>query len=153
MVKIVRTNSDDGDFIELVRQLDLELWKRYGEEQSYFDRFNKIDSIKHVVVAYKDSKPVGCGAFKEFDKSVAEIKRMYVAPDVRGHGIAVTVLTDLETWAIELNYSECILETGVEQPEAIRLYEKCEYKVISNFGQYADVKSSVCMRKQLVVNR
>ena len=153
MIRIIKTNSENTDFIELVRQLDLELWKRYGEEQSYFDRFNKLDSIKNVVVAYKDSRPVGCGAFKEYDKSLAEIKRMYVAPEVRGLGIAVTVLTNLETWASELGYSECILETGNEQPEAIRLYEKCGYKVIPNFGQYADVKSSVCMRKQMVVNR
>jgi putative acetyltransferase len=149
MVKIIRTNSDNKDFIELVKQLDHELWKRYGEEQSFFDRFNKLDSIKHVVVAYQDSKPIGCGAFKEYEKSIAEIKRMYVAADVRGLGIAGKILTDLETWAAELMYSECILETGVEQPEAIRLYEKSGYKVIPNFGQYAGVTVSVCMGKKV----
>jgi putative acetyltransferase len=149
MVNIVRTNSDNGDFIDLVKQLDLELWKRYGEEQSFFDRFNKLNSIKHVVVAYQNTKPVGCGAFKEYEKSIAEIKRMYVAPEVRGLGIAAAILTDLETWAFELKYSECILETGIEQPEAIRLYEKCGYKVIPNFGEYAGVKVSVCMGKRV----
>jgi putative acetyltransferase len=149
MVKVVRTNSDDNDFIGLVKQLDLELWKRYGEEQSFFDRFNKLDSIKHAIVAYQDSKPVGCGAFKEYEKTVAEIKRMYVAPEVRGLGIAGVVLTNLEAWASEFGYKETILETGVEQPEAIRLYEKCGYKVIPNFGPYAGVKVSVCMGKMI----
>jgi putative acetyltransferase len=153
MIRIIRTNSDNSDFIALVKQLDKELWSRYGEEQSFFDRFNKLDSIKQVVTAYMDDKPVGCGAIKEYSSDIAEVKRMYVAPEVRGKGIAVKVLRELEQWASELTFDECILETGVEQPEAIRLYEKCGYAVIPNYGQYAGVKSSVCMGKNLPTNK
>ena len=51
--------------------------------------------------------------------------------------------------AIELTYKECILETGIKQPEAIGLYLKNDYKIIPNYGQYAEAENSVCFRKVL----
>ncbi|MEO6589269.1 MAG: GNAT family N-acetyltransferase, partial [Pyrinomonadaceae bacterium] len=59
------------------------------------------------------------------------------------------ILAELENWAKELNFSECILETGLKQPEAIRLYQKSGYETILNYGQYAGVENSVCMKKVL----
>jgi putative acetyltransferase len=53
----------------------------------------------------------------------------------------------LETWASELSFEKCILETGKRQPEAIRLYEKNGYKRIPNYGQYAQIENSVCFEK------
>jgi ribosomal protein S18 acetylase RimI-like enzyme len=76
-----------------------------------------------------------------------EIKRMYVPPQFRGNGYASLVLEELETWAKELGYKKCILETGLKQPEAIRLYEKNNFQKIPNYGQYADVENSVCFEK------
>jgi hypothetical protein len=59
------------------------------------------------------------------------------------------VLRELETWAGELHYTSCLLETGLKQPEAIRLYEKNGYALIPNYGQYAGVDNSVCFEKVL----
>ncbi|MBL7922095.1 MAG: GNAT family N-acetyltransferase [Bacteroidia bacterium] len=144
-----RTNSDDPDFLPLVRELDKDLKIRDGEEHAFFAQFNKIDSIKHVVIAYENNKAVGCGAFKPYEEKITEIKRMYVPPQHRGKGIASAVLSELEKWCKELNYNKCILETGKKQPEAIALYHKSNYKVIPNFGQYAQVESSVCFEKHI----
>ena len=146
---INRTNSDHPDFQRLVMQLDKDLQERYGSEQAFFDQFNKLDSIRHVVVAYAEGEPVGCGAIKAYAPTTAEVKRMYVAPPFRGQGIALQVLTALEQWAQELGFSSCILETGKKQPEAIRLYEKAGYGVIPNYGQYIGVEMSVCMEKRV----
>jgi ribosomal protein S18 acetylase RimI-like enzyme len=55
----------------------------------------------------------------------------------------------VESWAAELNYPECILETGKNQPEAIRLYKKAGYAIINNYGQYENVENSVCMKKTM----
>jgi len=147
LLKIQRTNSEDLDFIELVRQLDADLAIRDGDDHSFYDQFNKLDHIKQVVVIYEDFKPIGCGAIKEFEANTVEIKRMYTIPNVRGKGIASKVLKELEQWALELSYSKCILETGVKQPEAIRLYEKNGYTLIPNYGQYAGVENSFCFEK------
>ena len=74
---------------------------------------------------------------------------MFVSTENRGKGIAGKILDGLEAWAKELNFQECILETGFKQPEAIALYKKSGYEVIPNYGQYAGVVNSVCMRKRI----
>jgi GNAT superfamily N-acetyltransferase len=147
MATLVRTNSDNADFRELIVLLDADLQIRDGDEHSFYAQFNKIDKIRHVVVAYENEQAVGCGAFKEYSAGAAEIKRMFVRPENRGRGIAGRILTELENWAKEFNFAECILETGVKQPEAIRLYQKSGYETILCYGQYLNVENSVCMKK------
>ncbi len=147
MYKLIRTNSDNADFQSLVRELDIDLAIRDGEDHAFFAQFNKIAAIKYVVVAYQNETAVGCGAIKEYEAQMMEVKRMYVLPEKRGKGIASLVLKELENWAKELGYPKCILETGEKQPEAIALYKKNHYQVIPNYGQYADVESSVCFEK------
>lgn len=146
-MRILRTDSENKDFVELVRLLDADLAKRDGDDHSFYAQFNKIDKIKHVVVAYENEIPLGCGAIKQFDQRTMEIKRMYTSPHSRGKGIASIVLSELEKWATELSYEKCILETGIRQPEAIGLYKKNEYKLIPNYGQYAEVENSRCFEK------
>ena len=150
MTNLVRTNSDNADFRELVALLDADLAIRDGDEHSFYAQFNKVDAIRHVVVAYVGETAVGCGAFKEYEKRTAEIKRMFVRENVRGRGIAGKILAELEVWAKEQGFSECILETGVKQPEAIRLYQKSGYEKIPSYGQYLNVENSVCMRKLIL---
>jgi len=147
VINLIRTNSDNSDFRELVALLDQDLQIRDGDEHSFYAQFNKVDKIRHVVVAYEDGEAAGCGAIKEYAEGVTEIKRMFVRAERRGRGIAGKILAELETWAKELNFSECVLETGLKQPEAIALYQKSGYKTIPNYGQYAGVENSVCMKK------
>jgi putative acetyltransferase len=152
MISIKRTNSDNLDFQELVALLDQELRIRDGEEHSFYAQFNKIDKIKHAVAAYKEDISIGCGAIKRYEEKIAEIKRMFVRPEFRGLSIGYSILKELEQWSIELNYVECILETGKKQPEAIRLYQKAGYILIPNYGQYENVENSVCMKKSINSN-
>ncbi len=149
MVRTIRTNSEDQDFRGLVKQLDADLAIRDGSEHAFYAQFNKVDLIKHVVIAYDDKTPIGCGAIKELTSDSMEVKRMYTSPGSRGKGVASTVLNELEKWAAELSYKKCLLETGKKQPEAIALYLKSRYKVIPNYGQYAGVENSICFEKEL----
>ncbi|HYC86794.1 MAG TPA: GNAT family N-acetyltransferase, partial [Chryseosolibacter sp.] len=147
--EIKRTMSEDVDFRGLVGLLDAELWQRYPQEQSQHDPFNKIENNHTVLVVYRDGMPAGCGCFKTFDTSTVEIKRMFVHPRHRGHGLGFTIIDNLEQWACELGYSRAILETGPNQPEAIRLYQKSGYSRISNYGPYVGMERSICMQKLL----
>jgi putative acetyltransferase len=147
MIKLIRTDSDNQDFQSLVVMLDAELQIRDGEDHAFYAQFNKTDSIKNVVVAYSDDKPIGCGAFKFYDDKTVEIKRMFVKAENRGQRIAKQILDELENWANQLGYSTFILETGVNQPEAIRLYQREGYAVIPNYGQYEGIENSICMQK------
>jgi len=150
MITLTRTTSDNADFQRLVKALDSDLKIRDGEEHSFFAQFNKIDAIKHVVVAYEDGIAVGCGAVKAYSENTMEVKRMFVPLEKRGKGIASLVLKELEKWCSEMGFSKCILETGIKQPEAIQLYKKNNYMLIPNYGQYAGVESSVCFEKELI---
>lgn len=149
-MNLVRTNSENDDFVYLVKQLDAYLKITDGEEHDFYNQYNNIDVLKHVIVAYIDNKPVGCGAFKEFNKDSVEIKRMFTNPDTRGNGIASAVLEALEIWTKELQYNTCILETGIRQVEAVSFYKKSKYKIIPNYGQYATMENSLCFEKELI---
>lgn len=149
MITLTKTDPANPDFISLVSLLDHEVQGRYGEVHQFLAQFNKLDSIKHVIIAYIEGKPAGSGAIKAYAEDVAEIKRMFVHPDFRGQGVAKTILAALEDWARELNYKSVILETGIKQPEAIALYRSSKYKQIPNFGQYAGVDICLCFEKEL----
>ena len=149
MLTFLRTNSTHQDFITLVRQLDVELATIDGDEHDFYAQYNKIDKINHVIIAYENELPIACGALKQFSENAMEVKRMYTLASYRGKGIASGVLIQLEKWAAEMNYSHCILETGIRQPDAIRLYGKNGYLPIPNYGQYAGVENSRCFEKAL----
>jgi GNAT superfamily N-acetyltransferase len=149
MDNLIRTDSQNLDFKNLVRLLDAELAITDGEEHAFYDQFNKIDMIKYVVVGYFENRPVACGAIKEFDALTMEVKRMYVVKSERGKGQASRILKALENWAREMSYSRCVLETGIRQPDAIALYKKNSYTLIPNYGQYIGVENSLCFEKYL----
>lgn len=148
MMKLIRTNSENQDFIQLVKMLDEYLAYTDGEDHAFYDQFNKIDMLKHCVVLYEEENPVGCGAIKPYDHDSAELKRMFVIPEFRGKGYASQILSELENWAKELGFESVILETGIKQLEAIKLYGKT-YELTENYGQYEGVKNSLCFKKQL----
>ena len=151
MITIKRTNSEDLAFQKLTKELDVDLEVYYKEEQSFYDKLNVIDKIESVVVAYNEKgSPVGCGGIKRFSESEAEIKRMYVPSTHREKGIATLILTELEVWSTELNFQKCILETLKDKPYAIAFYEKNNYNVIPNFGEYIEAENSICFEKVLL---
>jgi GNAT superfamily N-acetyltransferase len=150
MIKLQRTTSDNEDFRLLISELDKELRSRYQEKQAIYDQYNIIENNPNVVIAYREEMPVGCGCFKKFDDRSVEIKRMFVRPEYRGQKIAASILQQLENWAIELNISGTVLETGIKQPDAIHLYRKSGYIVVENYGPYKGLPESICMQKNLV---
>jgi len=149
MVTIIRTDSENQDFMVLVYQLDAELAILDGDDHAFYAQFNKTDKLKYVLLAYEGRRPIGCGAIREYEPGIMEVKRMYTVSDYRGKGVASMVLAELEAWAQEMLYDTCVLETGKRQPDAIGLYRKSGYTIIPNYGQYAQMENSVCFKKRL----
>lgn len=150
MISLIRTDSKNKDFIELVKQLDAFLAITDGDDHDFYNQYNGLDNIEHVIVGYMDSIPVACGAIKQFDAKTMEIKRMFTSEKSRGKGMASKVLVELEKWALELSFERCILETGIRQIEAVHLYKKNKYILIENYGQYAGIEESLCFEKKLI---
>ena len=147
-MKLLKTNSNHSDFQKLTQLFDDYLVEIDGDEKDFFAQYNQI-YIDNVIICYEDEVAVGCGAFKEYEPKVAEIKRMYVKPEFRGKGLGKQILNELTKWAKENGFQHAILETSNQLKNAISLYQKTGYEVIPNYGQYIDVESSVCMKKIL----
>lgn len=146
---IKRTTGNDQDFQLLVKNLDHELWNELKEDQATYDQYNIVVDILTAVVIYKDEEPVACGCFKKFDEQTVEIKRMFVQKDHRGKGLSKNILAELEQWAKEKNYQFSVLETSIHFTTAKNLYITNGYEIIPNYGQYASLPESVCMKKEL----
>lgn len=96
------------------------------------DELNPPNGV--FIVGYEDEIAVCCGGIKRLDNETCEIKRMYVAPQARGRGVARTLLGALEDRARTLGYTIARLDTGPKQPSAQHLYESAGYTEIANFN-------------------
>lgn len=87
---------------------------------------------------------------RRLDENTAEVKRMYVNPQVRKRGIGRALLEALECEARRLGVTEVVLETGTRLAPAIRMYESMGYVRIPLFGEYlSSPESSLCFGKSL----
>lgn len=148
-INIIRTNSTNPHFQQLVNQLDKYLAYIDGEEHSFYAQYNNIDVLEHTVVLFIDNFPCSCGAFKALDDRTVEIKRMFTETSLRSKGFASRVLTELEIWAKEMGYKSCKLETGKRMADAVNFYRKQGYRVVPNYEQYKGIENSICFEKSL----
>lgn len=150
-LEILKTNSKNADFIKLIKELDNDLEERYGDLQKQYDQHNIVDYINDVVIVYKDKEPVACGAFKKYNDSTAEIKRIFVTKENRHQGISKLIMNELEELVKSSGYKYAVLETGIKQFEAINLYKGTGYEIIENYEPYTGNANSVCMKKDLYI--
>jgi putative acetyltransferase len=134
---------------ELIEALCSEMTSRYGRPPSPFSSDEAASEKSVFLVARRGSEPVACGALRPFDADRAELKRMYVIPAARRNGFGRIIISALERHAGAFGYKSILLETGIGQPEAQRLYESCGYTRIPAFGPYVGNPSSICFQKVL----
>jgi GNAT superfamily N-acetyltransferase len=155
-VEIRRAELRSSDAQSLILALNQELESRYPEDGANFFKLDP-DEVREgcggFFVAYLNGEPVGCGAIRQIAPGTAEFKRMYVAPEARGLGIAGQMVAALEADAMRLGMSRLVLETGPRQPEAIAVYRRAGFESIPLFGEYVGSKFSVCMAKDLTASR
>lgn len=145
------TNGKDPDFAMLCDKLDSNLNEIVGGQiqRSQYDQYNKRDNIQDVIVVYHNGNPIACGAFKMYDEEHAELKRIYNEPDYRNIGLGAELLRRLEAKARIKGYRWCVLETGKPLEAAFHLYQKAGYQIIPNYGQYAHMPLSICMKRKI----
>ncbi|MEN2400244.1 GNAT family N-acetyltransferase [Flavobacterium sp. MC2016-06] len=149
-IEVVKTTSENPDFILLIKTFDAYLWDRYPELKKDYWGNNLIEFNENVFIVYLDKKAVACGCFKKYDKESVELKRMFVSPDARGLGLAQLVIKELETEAKKQGFKTLILETLYKQIEAINLYQKVGFEIVDNYEPYIGLSNSVCMSKSII---
>jgi putative acetyltransferase len=143
---------DSDDARRLIAGLDAGLAEVYPPEQRFGPNLKPEhleDGRGTFLVARDGGRAVGCGAIRVLDPMSAEVKRMYVEPEVRGRGVGKAVMTALETAARRLGVQRLVLETGVHQDAAIALYERAGFTRIDCWGEYTSSPSSICYEKNL----
>lgn len=156
----VRLDEIDADHVRrLILDLLADLDERYGDgspelAERYLTEI-KLDDVTPprgaFVVAWLGGEPVGCGAVRGADdvEGTAEIRRMYTKPSARRRGVSRAILAELEAQAVALGYERLRLETGLEQPEAMALYESAGWKPIESYGQWYESELSRCYGKEI----
>src|SRR4051794_5407742 len=86
------------------------------------------------LVGYLDGRPVVCGGLKQLAPDTVEVKRLYVEPELRGGGLARTMLDALENAARDAGYTVIRLDTGRNQPEALHVFETSGYTPIPDYN-------------------
>jgi len=113
-----------------------------GRFDDGFDPARSISAADHemtppaglFLVATLHGEPAGCGALKFHPGAPAEIKRMWVAPAVRGLGLGRRLLAELEAQAAAHGVRVLRLETNRTLTEAISLYRAAGYRQVPAFN-------------------
>jgi GNAT superfamily N-acetyltransferase len=144
------------DAMRLIAEVQAEYVARYGgPDDTPLDPVMFEPPLGSFFVGYLDGVPVVSGAWRRHGLAAlgttetAEVKRMYVAPQARGLGLARQMLAHLEATAADAGARVMVLETGLRQPEAIALYESSGYTPVPGFGYYKDQPLSRCFGKRL----
>ena len=154
MPSIVRVDAADPALARLTVEVVAEYGYRYDEPGA--DIAPVAADAAWVLVRDDDGTAVGCGALQPWSHSVAdapadvgELKRMYVVPPSRGRGLSRLLVAALVDVARQRGMSALVLETGVEQPEAMALYASSGFVLMPTWGEYADDPRSRCFRLEL----
>jgi GNAT superfamily N-acetyltransferase len=151
-VRIDVTAFDHPDAVALIAEVQQEYVVRYGgQDETPVDTAQFAPPEGLFLVCYVDDVPAACGGWRAHATDV-ELKRMYVTPAFRGHGLARAVLAELERTAVAAGFGRVILETGRKQPEAIALYRSAGYTDVPKFGFYAESPEAVHLGKTLEVS-
>ena len=132
----------------LLTALDEELTVRYDNAGEIFpphDAASYAPPHGTFLLAEVGGRPVGCGGLRPGPQcGEGEVKRMYVAPEARGKGLARALLRGLVEAGIDLGRRRLVLETGTEQPEAIALYTGAGWQPTAPYGHYRSSPRSRC---------
>lgn len=151
-LRLVDVRYDAPVATELIAELQAEYVVRYGgpdETPVEVAEFAAPRGAFFVALLDGGTDAVGCGALRRFDDDTAEIKRMYVRATHRRRGLARRLLAAIEDRAAELGYRRVVLETGLEQPEALALYRQAGYQPITNFGHHKESPAARSFEKIL----
>ncbi|WP_084428503.1 GNAT family N-acetyltransferase [Kibdelosporangium aridum] len=125
----------------MLAALDRDLRDRYPDEDI---GPSPVPPGARFVLACRGQSPVGCVSVQPKGNDF-ELKRMFVAPQARGTGVALLLLEAAASVVLDAGGRRIVLQTGTRQPEAIRLYEKSGYTRIPNHQD----PLSVCFAKDL----
>ncbi|UXS02266.1 GNAT family N-acetyltransferase [Agrobacterium tumefaciens] len=149
-VTIAIEHPNQPEVVALIGLSDEYMASLYPPEGNFavdLDALSKPDIS--FLVGRLDGKAVACGAIKWFDDGSAELKRIFVHDDARGHGIGRKIMAALQALATERGVNRLYVETGPLNVEAVGLYEALGYQQCGPFADYEENPHSLFMVKDI----
>lgn len=87
-----------------------------------------------LYLARVDGAAAGCVALRQIDRESCELKRLYVRPAFRGHGLAGQLVDQVLSDARAIGYRAVLLDTFPFLEDAIRLYKKRGFREIPSYN-------------------
>jgi putative acetyltransferase len=139
----------EASVMALIAELDAFNTALYPAESNHFDPPEALARGRCIfLVVEQDGAAVGCGAAKHCG-GWAEIKRMYLKPEVRGTGLAKLMLERLLDWAKGEGLTIARLETGNASHGALNLYRRAGFEEVAAFPPYNPDPLSIFMERSL----
>jgi putative acetyltransferase len=154
---IRRENPAQPEVQALLAQLDAYLHSLYPPDANHILDVQALQQPDVAFFVARDGgQAVGTGAFRRMagepetgGQAYGEIKRMYVDPAFRGQDIGGRLVEAIEQQLRAEGFGLALLETGFEQLQAVKLYERRGYAQRGPFGGYADNGLSAFYGKRL----
>ena len=138
MVEIRRVPGDDPAAVAMVAAMESEVQRALGpmtpERTSTVAPAEMVPPVGWFVLVCVDGQVAAGGGVRGLGDSVAEIKRMYVLPPLRGRGLGRTLLEGLEAAAADLGYERVRLDTAASMDAALALYGRAGYRAIPDYN-------------------
>ncbi|MBX7454806.1 GNAT family N-acetyltransferase [Mycolicibacterium sp. 3033] len=133
-LRFVPVAQDDPLATPLIDELAVEYADRYGGQRDRIHAWLRSYPAEEfeppsggLLIGLLDGRPVTGGAFRRFDDTTAELKRIWTDARHRRRGHAKTLMTQLESAIAARGYARVYLTTGDRQPEAEALYQSMGY--------------------------
>lgn len=146
-----RVSLLDPRAVELIRRQEEELSAKFSDDDDppVGMRPEEVDPGRGAFfLAVEDGVAIACGAVRLIAPDIAEVKRIYTAPEARRRGVARAVLAALDDVARALGAREIWVET-YKGHDSVLMYERAGFRPIPPYAEYVHSRNSVCLGKSL----
>lgn len=150
-VELIKVDPRLPEITAMIHILDKYMGELYPAESNHLVDVNTLAHPSvHFFGVKLNGRFVGCGAIMEKAGEYTEVKRIYIDPVARGHGLGRKMVDRLAAESEARGFKTMRLETGISQPEALGLFEACGFKRCGAFGDYpSDDPYSVFMERKI----
>jgi len=122
-------------------------FQHYGTEIDHLaEKYGLPDG--RLYLAMLDGQPVGCVGLRRIDANRCELKRLYVRPTARRHGIAGRLIAQIISDAKYIGYRTMLLDTLPFLQDAIRLYQALGFYEVPSYNN-SPLSESIFLRLDL----
>jgi GNAT superfamily N-acetyltransferase len=137
----VRVAESAGDLV-LVRELWREYWESFGlpvEFQGFGEELRDLPGLYGrdggtLLLAFYLGEPAGTIAMRRLDGTLGEVKRLYLRPKFRGHGLGRLLLEAVIRRAGAVPYECLYADTLPSMTEALSLYRRIGFEPVEPYS-------------------